>query len=112
MAFPIDHLFTVTTDREAARAALAGMGFKLTERGEHPGRGTSNHLMFFGRCYWELLAIEQPPAAAPGERRVGRRPTPRARPARRAPGCAERQGAHEWPGRQQSLDRRCVSSAP
>jgi len=65
MAFPIDHLFTVTTDREAARAALAGMGFKLTERGEHPGRGTSNHLMFFGRCYWELLAIEQPgPASA------------------------------------------------
>jgi hypothetical protein len=59
MAFPIDHLFTVTTDREAARAALAGMGFQLTERGEHPGRGTSNHLMFFGRCYWELLAIDQ-----------------------------------------------------
>ena len=59
MAFPIDHLFTVTTDREAARTALAGMGFQLTERGEHPGRGTSNHLMFFGRCYWELLAINQ-----------------------------------------------------
>ena len=59
MAFPIDHLFTVTTDREAARTALAGMGFQLTERGEHPGRGTSNHLMFFGRCYWELLAIDQ-----------------------------------------------------
>ena len=65
MAFPIDHLFTVTTDREAARTALAGMGFKLTERGEHPGRGTSNHLMFFGRCYWELLAIDEPgPASA------------------------------------------------
>jgi Glyoxalase-like domain len=65
MAFPIDHLFTVTTDREAARAALAGMGFQLTERGEHPGRGTSNHLMFFGRCYWELLAVDEPgPASA------------------------------------------------
>jgi hypothetical protein len=65
MAFPIDHLFTVTTDREAARTALADMGFKLTERGEHPGRGTSNHLMFFGRCYWELLAIDEPgPASA------------------------------------------------
>jgi len=65
MAFPIDHLFTVTTDREAARTALAGMGFELTERGEHPGRGTSNHVMFFGRCYWELLAIDQPgPASA------------------------------------------------
>src|SRR2546430_7675389 len=65
MAFPIDHLFTVTTDREAAGAALAGMGFELTERGEHPGRGTSNHLMFFGRCYWELLAIDEPgPASA------------------------------------------------
>lgn len=64
MAFPIDHLFTVTTEREAARAALAGMGFELTERGEHPGRGTSNHLMFFGRCYWELLAIDQPGAAS------------------------------------------------
>src|SRR5437763_12185585 len=65
MAFAIDHLFTVTTDREAARTALTGMGFKLTERGEHPGRGTSNHLMFFGRCYWELLAIDEPgPASA------------------------------------------------
>ncbi len=65
MAFPIDHLFTVTTDREVARAALADMGFELTERGEHPGRGTSNHLMFFGRCYWELLAIDEPgPASA------------------------------------------------
>jgi len=64
MAFPIDHLFTVTTAREAARAALAGMGFSLTERGEHPGRGTSNHLMFFGRCYWELLAIDQPGTAS------------------------------------------------
>jgi hypothetical protein len=65
MAFPIDHLFTVTTDREAASAALSQMGFALTERGEHPGRGTSNHLMFFGRCYWELLAIDAPgPASA------------------------------------------------
>lgn len=64
MAFPIDHLFTVTTEREAARAALAAMGFELTQRGEHPGRGTSNHLMFFERCYWELLAIEQPGAAS------------------------------------------------
>jgi hypothetical protein len=34
------------------------MGFELTERGEHPGRGTSNHLAFFGRCYWELLAVD------------------------------------------------------
>ena len=64
MAFPIDHLFTVTTQREAARAALATLGFELTERGEHPGRGTSNHLMFFGRCYWELLAIDQPGPAS------------------------------------------------
>ena len=65
MAFPIDHLFTVTSDREAARRALADMGFTLTERGKHPGRGTSNHLMFFGRCYWELLAVDQPgPASA------------------------------------------------
>jgi hypothetical protein len=60
MAFQIDHLFSVTTDRERARAALAQMGFELTARGEHPGRGTSNHLMFFGRCYWELLSVDQP----------------------------------------------------
>jgi len=59
MSFPIDHLFTVTRRREAARAALARLGFTLTERGEHPGRGTSNHLMFFGRCYWELLSIDE-----------------------------------------------------
>ena len=59
MAFQIDHLLTVTTDRERARAALANMGFALTPRGEHPGRGTSNHLMFFGRSYWELLCVDQ-----------------------------------------------------
>ncbi len=72
MAFPIDHLFTVTTDREVARAALADMGFELTERGEHPGRGTSNHLMFFGRCYWELLAIDEP---GPGSALLGKATT-------------------------------------
>jgi hypothetical protein len=59
MPFPIDHLFTVTTNRVPAQAALERMGFALTARGEHPGRGTSNHLMFFGRCYWELLSVDQ-----------------------------------------------------
>jgi Glyoxalase-like domain len=60
MAFPIDHLITLTRDREAARSVLNRMGFDLTERGEHPGRGTSNHLAFFGRCYWELLNVDTP----------------------------------------------------
>ncbi|HEY0767338.1 MAG TPA: VOC family protein [Steroidobacteraceae bacterium] len=60
MAFQIDHLITVTTEREAVRAALAHMGFELSARGEHPGRGTSNHLMFFDRCYWELLSVDEP----------------------------------------------------
>jgi len=62
MAFHIDHLITLTRDREAARAVLTRMGFDLTERGEHPGRGTSNHLAFFGRCYWELLSVDTPTA--------------------------------------------------
>jgi hypothetical protein len=60
MAFRIDHLITLTRDRERARALLNRMGFDMTERGEHPGRGTSNHLAFFGRCYWELLAVDTP----------------------------------------------------
>lgn len=60
MAFNIDHLFSLTRDREGARGLLSRMGFQLTERGEHPGRGTSNHLAFFGRCYWELLAVDTP----------------------------------------------------
>ncbi len=60
MAFHIDHLISLTRDREGARAWLTRMGFDLTERGEHPGRGTSNHLAFFGRCYWELLAVDTP----------------------------------------------------
>ena len=58
MAFNIDHLFSLTRDREGARTLLTRMGFDLTERGEHPGRGTSNHLAFFGRCYWELLCVD------------------------------------------------------
>jgi hypothetical protein len=60
VSFRIDHLITVTTTRETARAELERMGFTLTPRGEHPGRGTSNHLMFFGRCYWELLSVDEP----------------------------------------------------
>jgi len=60
MAFHIDHLITLTQDRDGARASLTRMGFDLTERGEHPGRGTSNHLAFFGRCYWELLCVDTP----------------------------------------------------
>ena len=60
LAFNVDHLITLTRDREGARALLTRMGFDLTERGEHPGRGTSNHLAFFGRCYWELLAVDTP----------------------------------------------------
>src|SRR5690348_8129218 len=60
MAFCIDHLISLTRDRESARACLTRMGFDLTERGEHPGRGTSNHLAFFGTCYWELLAVDTP----------------------------------------------------
>ncbi|HEY6824426.1 MAG TPA: VOC family protein, partial [Steroidobacteraceae bacterium] len=73
MAFHIDHLFSLTRDREGARALLTRMGFDLTERGEHPGRGTSNHLAFFGRCYWELLAVDTPTAenAALCERGAG-----------------------------------------
>jgi len=63
MTFHIDHLITLTRDREGARALLTRMGFDLTERGEHPGRGTSNHLAFFGRCYWELLCVDE---ATPG----------------------------------------------
>jgi Glyoxalase-like domain len=60
VAFNIDHLFSLTRDREGARDLLTRMGFDLTERGEHPGRGTSNHLAFFGRCYWELLCVDVP----------------------------------------------------
>jgi Glyoxalase-like domain len=60
VAFNIDHLFSLTRDREGARALLTRLGFDLTERGEHPGRGTSNHLAFFGRCYWELLSVDVP----------------------------------------------------
>jgi len=62
MAFHIDHLITLTRERERVRALLTRMGFEMTERGEHPGRGTSNHLAFLGRCYWELLAVDTPTA--------------------------------------------------
>jgi len=73
MAFYIDHLISLTQDRERARSLLTRMGFEMTERGEHPGRGTSNHLAFFGRCYWELLAVDTPTDenAALGERGNG-----------------------------------------
>jgi catechol 2,3-dioxygenase-like lactoylglutathione lyase family enzyme len=56
----IDHLMSVVPDLAAAADVTRRLGFTVTDRGVHEGRGTSNHLIVLPGCYWELLAVDEP----------------------------------------------------
>jgi hypothetical protein len=47
----------LVTDLGAARAQMESLGFTVLEGGRHPGRGTANLIVPFGRQYLELLAV-------------------------------------------------------
>ncbi|MGH6633269.1 MAG: VOC family protein [Sphingopyxis sp.] len=51
---------SVVPDLAAAADAARRIGFTVTDRGVHSGRGTSNHLIVLPDCYWELLAVDEP----------------------------------------------------
>lgn len=58
----LDHVLIAVPDLAAAADTYAGLGFKVTPEGRHPGRGTHNRLMVFGPEYLELIAVRDPSA--------------------------------------------------
>lgn len=53
----IDHAIVGVRDLEQARETYARLGFTLSPRGRHIGRGTANYCIMFERDYLELRGI-------------------------------------------------------
>lgn len=58
----LDHVLIAVRDLNAAKDTFERLGFKVTPEGRHPGRGTSNRLVVFGREYLELISVHDPAA--------------------------------------------------
>ncbi len=61
----IDHLLMPVRDLDAARMGWTKLGFALSPRGTHLGRGTGNYCIMFEHDYLELFGIIAPETAAP-----------------------------------------------
>ena len=60
-----DHCMILVRDLTQAAARYRGLGFTLTDRGEHPAFGTTNHTIMLDSNYLELLTVERvTPASA------------------------------------------------
>jgi hypothetical protein len=53
----LDHVIIALRDLERARMGWTRLGFNLTPRGRHLGRGTANYCVMFARDYLELLGV-------------------------------------------------------
>jgi Glyoxalase-like domain len=53
----IDHVIVAVRDLERARLGWTRLGFTLTPRGRHLGRGTANYCIMFARDYLELIGL-------------------------------------------------------
>ena len=53
----LDHVIIAVKSLDAAAATFKRLGFTLTPRGLHEGKGTGNHCIMFGSTYIELLGI-------------------------------------------------------
>ena len=53
----LDHVIIAVRNLDAAAATYRKLGFTLTPRGLHEGKGTGNHCIMFGSTYIELLGI-------------------------------------------------------
>lgn len=53
----IDHVIIGVRDLERARGAWSRLGFTLSPRGRHIGRGTANYCIMFPSNYLELMGI-------------------------------------------------------
>jgi len=53
----LDHVVIAVKSLDLAAATYRKLGFTLTPRGLHEGKGTGNHCIMFGKTYVELLGI-------------------------------------------------------
>jgi len=53
----IDHILLAVRDLDAARMGWTRLGFTLSPRGKHLGRGTGNYCIMFLRDYIELFGV-------------------------------------------------------
>lgn len=58
-----DHVILGGPDLSALAKAFRALGFTLTPKGVHAGKGTANHCVMFAATYVELLGIDDPAAA-------------------------------------------------
>jgi catechol 2,3-dioxygenase-like lactoylglutathione lyase family enzyme len=66
----LDHVVIAVANLDVAAAAYRKLGFTLTPRGLHEGKGTGNHCIMFGSTYVELLGVVD---AAGAEGRLAQR---------------------------------------
>jgi catechol 2,3-dioxygenase-like lactoylglutathione lyase family enzyme len=55
-----DHAMIAVADLERAAAHWKSLGFRLTPKGEHLGKGTANYCIMFPESYLELIGIVNP----------------------------------------------------
>lgn len=70
LRFELDHVVIATSDLEASMLEYERIGFEVRYGGEHPGNGTHNAIMRFGRDYLELIGVKDRQLA--GKRDRGR----------------------------------------
>lgn len=70
----LDHVVIAVRNLDLAAAAYRKLGFTLTPRGLHEGKGTGNHCIIFGKTYVELLGVVD---ATGAEGRLAQRVTTR-----------------------------------
>ncbi len=70
----LDHVVIAVKNLDTAAATYRKLGFTLTPRGLHEGKGTGNHCIMFGKTYIELLGVVD---ASGAEGRLAQRVTAR-----------------------------------
>lgn len=59
-----DHVMIAVDDLERAAAQWKALGFRLTPKGVHQGKGTANYCVMFADSYVELIGVVNPAEAS------------------------------------------------
>lgn len=59
-----DHAMIAVADLERAAAQWKALGFRLTPKGVHQGKGTANYCLMFPESYLELIGVVNPAEAS------------------------------------------------